>query len=352
MARYFSVSKWIRKGIDIFNRNSGNVGIGTMSPSEKLEVIGNFLASGTVQGVTQAEFDTLVNNLMADLLHRHSELSASDGNPDGIVRVSAGGNIAMGSSTLSPRESVNIFGRLRISASHTNNANKFNIIVAEQFNSDAENEGFIIVHARGGDGSNSLRWGGAAAGQNAATEHQWYTAADTTTRSGLLRLIMDSSGNLDHRGKFVWRGEETGLPFGSMFQDNGGTVVPISTIGVAVVIAGMSVGQTNITTFLNAKEIALSINGRFKIDWSISFSTAGGSNQNIEGRIGVNNVANAQGSAHRFIGTATDKGSMGGTAILNLDAVDRISIMIENDTDTQNIIIDHASLSLVMVGGS
>ncbi len=45
---------------------------------------------------TTAEFNTLTDNSMADTLHRHSELSASDGSPDAVVRVDSNGNVSLG----------------------------------------------------------------------------------------------------------------------------------------------------------------------------------------------------------------------------------------------------------------
>ncbi len=81
--------------------DAGNdrVGIGDSTPGEKLSVAGNILATGNVQGVTQAEFDTLTDDSMADTLHRHSELSASDGSPDPALIVDISGDVAIGTST-------------------------------------------------------------------------------------------------------------------------------------------------------------------------------------------------------------------------------------------------------------
>ena len=42
---------------------------------------------------TGAELTSLADNSMVDTLHRHSELSASDGSPDAVVQVSAGGAV-------------------------------------------------------------------------------------------------------------------------------------------------------------------------------------------------------------------------------------------------------------------
>ena len=59
-------------------------------------VKGNLTVIGTVQGVTQAEFDTLTDNSIANALHRHSELVASDGTPDPAVSVDAIGQLGVG----------------------------------------------------------------------------------------------------------------------------------------------------------------------------------------------------------------------------------------------------------------
>jgi len=46
--------------------------------------------------ITSAELETLSDNSMADTLHRHSELSASDGTPDAEVRLNATGGVGVG----------------------------------------------------------------------------------------------------------------------------------------------------------------------------------------------------------------------------------------------------------------
>lgn len=55
---------------------------------------------------TGAELDTLTDNSMADVLHRHSELSASDGTPDQAVFVDAAGMVGIG--TVSPDQKLHI----------------------------------------------------------------------------------------------------------------------------------------------------------------------------------------------------------------------------------------------------
>ena len=48
----------------------------------------------------------LLNDSMADTLHRHSELSASDGTPDATLKVATGGHIGIGTTT--PNESLTL----------------------------------------------------------------------------------------------------------------------------------------------------------------------------------------------------------------------------------------------------
>ncbi len=106
---------WNRSGTDVILANTGDkVGIGTASPGEALDVTGNIAVSGTVDGIdiaardhteshtvashndttgTGAELNTLTDNSMADALHRHSELSASDGSPDKIVYTDSDGTL-------------------------------------------------------------------------------------------------------------------------------------------------------------------------------------------------------------------------------------------------------------------
>ena len=150
-----------------------------------------------------------------------------------------------------------------------------------------------------------------------------------------------------------WVGAGTGLPFGSMYNDNTSTTVTIGTAGTFVRIpSGFTVGQLNLATFGNARELTVTKAGKYKIDWSISFNSDGGASLDMEGAIGIDNTKNAQGTAHRLIGAGNDIGNIAGTAILDLAANKVVSLMMTNNTSTVNIIVTHASLSLVQVGGT
>ena len=71
------------------------------------------IASHSDTTATGAELETLTDNSMADTLHRHSELSASDGTPDQALVVDASGNVGIG--TTSPAKDLDVSGEIRAS---------------------------------------------------------------------------------------------------------------------------------------------------------------------------------------------------------------------------------------------
>lgn len=77
---------------------AGNAGLMTGADKTKLNGIETDATDDQTEdeilnllGLTSAEVETLTDNSMADALHRHSELSASDGSPDAIVYVDSDG---------------------------------------------------------------------------------------------------------------------------------------------------------------------------------------------------------------------------------------------------------------------
>ncbi|KKN32948.1 hypothetical protein LCGC14_0808570, partial [marine sediment metagenome] len=60
--------------------------------AETLAILTHTVASHSDTSATGSELNTLTNNSMADTLHRHSELSASDGSPDAVLSLNSGGN--------------------------------------------------------------------------------------------------------------------------------------------------------------------------------------------------------------------------------------------------------------------
>ena len=76
------------------------------------EIDHDLINAGTIAShdttATGTELNTLTDNSIANTLHRHSELVASDGSPDPAVSVDASGNVGIG--TTSPRAKLHING--------------------------------------------------------------------------------------------------------------------------------------------------------------------------------------------------------------------------------------------------
>lgn len=85
------------------------------------------LDKSNIVSLDNSNWGTLTNDSMADSLHRHSELSASDGDPNPVVSVSADGAILLGQAT----------NNMYISATNANTLNSY-------YNGDLDGVGFYI----------------------------------------------------------------------------------------------------------------------------------------------------------------------------------------------------------------
>jgi len=154
-----------------------------------------------------------------------------------------------------------------------------------------------------------------------------------------------------------WVGSGTGLLCGSFWGNEigfvaaggGGTYFEISD-------ADITVGQTNLTTFQNNKELAVSIAGVYKVDWSMSVK-ASGANKHIVGGIGVDVggagalVIQNDGRNHA-VSTGNAEFAVSGAALLDLPASSEVGLMATNETDNTNVTVEHVSLSMIQVGGT
>ena len=137
--------------------------------------------------------------------------------------------------------------------------------------------------------------------------------------------------------------------YGSMSGDNINTTIAISDSAVYYPVTGLSTGAVNGFTYATSVLTAVYA-GKYKVDWSISFHIASGAGKNIEGEVMINTTAQDNTSAHRLIGTGTDTGNMGGTGIITLAVDDTVKLSVKNTTDTVDVVVDHANISLVRVG--
>jgi hypothetical protein len=217
---------------------------------------------------------------------------------------------------------------------------------------EGETQELKIFGYRTGDSKRSLDIG---VGVDAADQAS-FDGLSTYYFDGLVKGLSGRlGGDADHvalgTGGDVTFVGGAGLPFGSMYNHDTSTTVTIGVAGTAYRIpSGFTVGQVHNATFQNSREIAVTYAGKYRITWQISFTCAAG-NQEIEGFVMINNAMNTQATAHRRIGTATDTGSMSGTCILDLSASDVVALGVLNETGVNDVDIEHANMSLTMVGG-
>ncbi len=79
---------------------------------------------------------------------------------------------------------------------NTDDTNKEGHFLARQYDSGTETEGFQILQYFSNSSENRVDLGGASSAYNAATSVSFYTAANTTTRTGTERVRIDSSGRV------------------------------------------------------------------------------------------------------------------------------------------------------------
>ncbi|MDB4664717.1 tail fiber domain-containing protein [Verrucomicrobia bacterium] len=186
----------------------GKVGIGTTSPSQKLEVNGGrvFINNGTnispdtsgngqlsITGSGYTGYITLDGTSMF-VGHNSSarDLRLQTNETTRVTIDGSTGNVGIGTDT--PDDKLDIVGDLRISVNKTANTNKTNRIRGEHYDITEEPTTFMFMNNFAT--TNSLHIGGGSTVENAATQLNFYTASNNTTTQGSARMVIDSSGDV------------------------------------------------------------------------------------------------------------------------------------------------------------
>lgn len=203
--RYYTESEvdTIASGI-----NHGDLeNIGTDDHHAQLHTI----ASHSDTTATGAELETLTNNSIADSLHRHSELVASDGSPDPVLLINADGKVGIG---ISPFDVGGLFTSPLllysesdhvISSITTNNTAK---VAAFRFDNNSadkhwqigirnstDNYGFQLSHHDGTSWKNPALWVDTAGKIGVGIEPtEWFHVYNSTT-SNTVALFESSDPN-------------------------------------------------------------------------------------------------------------------------------------------------------------
>lgn len=147
-------------------------------------------------------------------------------------------------------------------------------------------------------------------------------------------------------------GEGTsGMIFGNMYADNITQTVTVSAADTAYeVTAGFTGGNTNEVTFGGDHYLEVTYPGKYLVNWSLSAYT-GTALDEIEAGLMINGAAQAPATAHMSMAAANEDMTVSGTAILDLAAADEVGLYVLNHTTNRNIVMTHASLTLLQIGG-
>jgi hypothetical protein len=184
--------------------STGNVGIGTSSPSSKLEVNGTItIGTGTgtyqagVLGFSDVNFGFGYRPPRAGLIAAHSFQTF---NGTRILEVTESGNVGIGTSSptyklqIQSGASTILAGADSGATTLTNATQKvMRFGVPHYTNAEEPVCGLFVSNL---STSNEILIGGGTGQLNAATLLQFYTAANNTTLTGTERMRIDSSGNV------------------------------------------------------------------------------------------------------------------------------------------------------------
>jgi hypothetical protein len=178
--------KHLDGGLTIFNLNAtrkemtfkgnGRIGINNSNPIEILDIIGNIKADGILKLFDLTDTQTI-------------EL-----NPDGDSYIN--GNLGIGTTT--PSKALDIVAnngqQFRLAHTTADNALKNAYINVRHYNNSEED--FTMMLGGSDVSSNTLNIGGGTTIGNTATVLRFYTAENTTTTVGTVRMLINSTGNV------------------------------------------------------------------------------------------------------------------------------------------------------------
>ncbi len=193
------------------------------------------------------------------------------------------------------------------------------------------------------------------AGGNEMGSNKLYIA-NSNTSNPLIYGEFDNSylkvnGKLNITGDTYWTGSGSGIPYGHMTNDLGDTItITTQNVWVEASSTVWTTGLTNLVTFGGKHYLAVDKAGVYEVIISASISDAG-INDTVGIAVMVNGTAQTAGHAQATLGTANTQSSLSTSYILNLSANDQISLGVVNHSGTTNLDLQHASITLKMIGG-
>lgn len=128
------------------------------------------------------------------------------------------------------------------------------------------------------------------------------------------------------------------------------TVMITSTTDYNQIDGNLSLTYQNGCLFQNAKEFKMRYAGTYTVNWNISSSTSGANDQ-IEGEVMINGVADQNGgSGHCTTQNSNRPCNVSSSGTLFIDVNDLVSLSVRNISNTNNVVVNHANLTIERKG--
>lgn len=208
------------------------------------------------------------------------------------------------------------------------------------------------------DGGNLATYGtieGYVTDDTAGSEDGYILIAPTIAGSLTEILRFDSEG-VTVKNDLWFSGSGSGLPYGGISAVDNATETTISTAGVAVQITIFDTNNpSNLTTPDHTNDhVTINKAGDYFIAVSATVNSVAGASSRFEMTVQKNNGATLLAPLHcdrNIAGGGGSSGVISMSGIVTLAANDTVEVWIENETNTQNYVVENISLDMFMVGG-
>lgn len=141
--------------------------------------------------------------------------------------------------------------------------------------------------------------------------------------------------------------EEDDVTYGSFYTSGANQTISVAAANTKYQVdGGFTEGQTKNTTFIENCGLQIQESGKYLINWSLTLNTAA-ANDDIRAGLMIGVVPLTPGNAKTSIQANSEDATIGSAAILDLNVDDELFFYVENLTNTNNIIVNNGSMTIL-----